>query len=159
MEDEERFPGQVSPVNPAAVRGPSGIWNEETLPIMEWEVPEQRKVIPKSVQHSIRRSAAVIRVSIDIDRKQRSKHRELVAFYEAFDMEGWIFVREIRDVRGSKWEFVQIVDEGEGGPWPLMFVLGHDERGSLNLVSLHRRNRRWMRKLLEGELDFVMRRK
>jgi hypothetical protein len=38
--------GKISPFNPDAIRGPNGIWNETTLPVVEWESPENRVVVP-----------------------------------------------------------------------------------------------------------------
>lgn len=51
-EDDDTL-GAASPVNPAAVRGPSGIWNEESLPVTEWEAAEHRVVLPQSLQKAL----------------------------------------------------------------------------------------------------------
>ena len=41
------------PLNPNARRGPNGIWNEESLPVMDWEFPEKRLVLPESLQRAL----------------------------------------------------------------------------------------------------------
>ncbi len=38
--------GEVSRHNRDAMRGEHGIWNEDSLPVTEWEIPEQRVVVP-----------------------------------------------------------------------------------------------------------------
>jgi hypothetical protein len=150
-------PGEVSPNNPGAVRGPHGIWNEVELPILLWEVASQRKVIPVSVQMTVSHWSPVVRVSIDVDEKIRTKHSDVLTLYEGFDLESWSYVREIEEIDGHRWEFVQIMGDITATPWPLMTVIGRDGQGSLNLISLHRRNRRWMKKLVRGSLGFERR--
>jgi hypothetical protein len=45
----EPIRGVTGPHNPAAVRGPHGIWNEETIPVTEWEAPPYPVVLPTSL--------------------------------------------------------------------------------------------------------------
>lgn len=41
------------PLNPGVRRGTNGIWNEDTLPVMDWEIPEKRVVLPESLQRAL----------------------------------------------------------------------------------------------------------
>ena len=45
--------GEISSFNREAIRGPNGIWNELLLPVMEWEAPEHRVVLPESLVTSL----------------------------------------------------------------------------------------------------------
>ncbi|HWV23377.1 MAG TPA: hypothetical protein VNZ58_04235 [Thermomicrobiales bacterium] len=47
--------------NPDAVRGPSGIWNENILPVVEWEAAEHRVVLPSDLQHALGIATPVLR--------------------------------------------------------------------------------------------------
>lgn len=44
---------ETSPYNPFAVRGPRGIWNEDSLPVTPWEDPDQRVVVPSALRRSL----------------------------------------------------------------------------------------------------------
>ncbi len=46
--------GDINPHNHAAIRGPSGFWNEHLLPIMAWEDPAQRVVLPATLVASLK---------------------------------------------------------------------------------------------------------
>lgn len=46
-------PGEISLYNTAAIRGEHGIWNEDSLPVTEWEAAEHRVVVPASLQASL----------------------------------------------------------------------------------------------------------
>lgn len=43
----------MSRFNPDAVRGVDGIWNQDTLPITDWEAADQRVVLPVQLQRSV----------------------------------------------------------------------------------------------------------
>ncbi len=56
MDDDPPEPSdglETHPLNPDAVRRPSGSWNEDSLPITEWENPAHRVVLPASLQVSL----------------------------------------------------------------------------------------------------------
>lgn len=56
-----RLAGEVSRFNPDAIRGPHGIWNEDTLPVLEWEAAEYRIVLPADLQRGIGLSRPILR--------------------------------------------------------------------------------------------------
>lgn len=45
--------GDINPHNRDAIRGPNGFWNEHLLPIMAWEDPAQRVVLPATLVASL----------------------------------------------------------------------------------------------------------
>lgn len=154
-------PGEESPHNPAAIRGPNGIWHEELLPVTDWEVPERRVVIPDDLQMVIGLPVPVLRVSRNIHEKQMTKHVDSRAYYERLSdiLVGWSCWRQKVDQRGvplDEWEIVQFIREGSE-EWPLLTALGLDTSGSWNLITNHRKNDRFQRKLRDGGTDFLMR--
>lgn len=54
---------EVSAVNPAARRRPGGIWNEDLLPVLDWEAPMHRVVIPTATRELLGISEDVLRWS------------------------------------------------------------------------------------------------
>lgn len=53
----------ASPHNPLAAMSSNGIWNEASIPVTEWEVPEHRVVIPQDLQRALRLDVPVARWS------------------------------------------------------------------------------------------------
>jgi len=158
MGEGEGCPGEVSPVNSAAVRGPNGIWNEETLPVMEWEVVESRVVIPVDLQRSFKfESPAVLRISdkklrrMNIDRPQ-DQHvlRELSHYLEA-----WRFHGEEVHRPGNQ----RILIQDESGRWYAVSI-GPDRNGSHNVITLiGGSDRDYFQNRLNGMRDVVEREK
>lgn len=112
-------------------------------PMVDWEIVAQRKRLPADLQELIGAPGGVIRVSAGIDNKERYKHSDTAELYRDLDkvLESWEFMRHVPEER--KWEIVQFITDAKGGdPWPLLTVIGLDQAGSYNLVSMHRRNRR-----------------
>lgn len=160
MRDDEPMQSmeiEISPVNPQAHRVPGGIWNEDELPVLPWEAAQHRKVLPPAMQRWIGTDAPVVRVSIDVVRKQYDKHSDVRVWFDKFEIDAWTYARMVVADRSRKWEFVHLIVDESGEPWPLMIVLGEDSSASINLVSMHRKNRRWMRKLALGHLGFSQR--
>jgi hypothetical protein len=50
---DNRRLGDTHPLNPAARLGPNGIWNEDVLPVFEWESPEHRVVLPATLEEAL----------------------------------------------------------------------------------------------------------
>jgi hypothetical protein len=75
---------------------------------------EYRQVLPPSVQRWIGTGVPVVRVSIDIVRKQYGKHADVRSWFEEFDLDSWEFARVVIGDRGRKWEFVQLVEDAPG---------------------------------------------
>lgn len=160
MPDDEllrSLKSEISSVNPRAHRVPGGFWNEDELPVLPWEAAEHRKVLPPSIQRWTGATFPVVRVSLDVVRKQYEKHSDVRGWFDRFEIDEWAHARLVADERNRKWEFVQLIHGESGEAWPLMTVMGEDSSGSFNLISMHRKNRRWMRKLVMGYLGFEQR--
>ena len=86
---------ETSLVNAQAVRGSSGIWNEETLPVTEWEIPEHRVVLSQDLQRSLNLETPVLRMS-EVkyrrihDSRPQDRHilRELSRYLSNWDCHG-----------------------------------------------------------------------
>jgi hypothetical protein len=154
-------PGDVHPHNPAAIRGPNRIWNEDALPITDWEVPEYRVVVPADLQSIIRLPVPVLRVSRNIHVKQITKHADTRVYYEQLSqiLARWTHWRQKVNQSGAvvdEWEIVQFIREDED-VWPLLTAIGPDKSGSWNLITNHRKNDRFHRRILAGKAGFQRR--
>lgn len=155
---ESGRPGELHPHNPAVVLGNHGIWNEDSLPLTDWEVPERRVVIPSSLQASIGLPVPILRVSRNIDNKQLNKHADVREHHERLSerLVTWSHWRQKavdQDNPNDEWEVVIVIYE-EDRVWPLLVAFGTDKSGSLNLITSHRKNDRFLRRLRGGETDF-----
>jgi hypothetical protein len=150
--------GLAHPSNPAAVQGVGGVWGEAILPVTEWEIAHRRVVVPADLQLLIGLPVPVLRVSRNVHAKQLTKHADTLAYYERLSeiLGEWSFYRQKIDRDGEpvpEWEVIQIVSEGKD-EWPLLTALGIDASGSWNLITNHRKNGRFYRRLLEGQTSF-----
>lgn len=130
-----RLAGAVSSLNPDAVRGPNGIWNEESLPVLEWEAAVYRVVVPAQLQQSlVLRVPPVLRWStkkyLDVMAKHHIKP-EVVADLSRF-LDGWAFHgEETGSYRGNQ----RVLFQDDGGRWYALSI-GADRSGSYNAVTL-----------------------
>ena len=147
----------VHPLNPDARRGPSGIWNDTTLPITDWEVPDQRKVLPREIQLFVGSPHPVILVPVEIHLKQLTKHAVSRPMYDDFahQISQWRH-RGFKDFGNGdvRWSFVMRTTTPSGGSSPYMFVIARRGDGSFTLVSGHYRTESYIRRLVrEGALE------
>jgi hypothetical protein len=75
---DPRF-GEVSRFNANAIRGPNGIWNEETLPVLEWEAAEYRIVLPLDLQMGLELEQPTLRWEADKRLRAYTKHPTLAS--------------------------------------------------------------------------------
>jgi hypothetical protein len=124
-----------------------------TTAVLEWELAERRIILPSDLQFFLGAPTSIIRVRREIDHKQRVKHADTLWCYEHLSalLLHWEYVRFVHV--HMKWEIAQWVTDPAGAHWPLLTVIGKDRTGSYNLVSSHRKNERWGRKLQDGLLD------
>lgn len=122
---------------------------DDDVPIVEWEIPALRKVIPPDLQAIIGVASPVVRVSGSIDQKQRRKHSDDLDHYEQLtsELRQWEFVRkqppeEAAGSREPRWQVVLYFDEREQRI-PLLTILELRPDGVLYLRSLHRRQPQW----------------
>lgn len=123
----------------------------DDLPLVDWEVPAQRKRMPEDIRLVTGAIASIVRVDQDTYAKQRRKHRDTLAEYEGLSqiLQRWEYVRkqlhsESRAGTDERWQFVQFIQrEDDETPWPLLTVLERLRDGSLKLVTTHRRQEAW----------------
>jgi hypothetical protein len=127
-------PGEISPYNPNAVRGPNGMWNEETLPVMEWEAAEHRVVVPLHLQVALGLEVAVLRwasvkyLKVVRDHHQRIEQEQRDQIERCLDSWEWAGPQpEKADVWRVFYQYA--------GRWGLM-VVGRDRNGSVNVVTM-----------------------
>jgi hypothetical protein len=141
------YPGEISALNPGAIRGPHGIWNEETLPVLEWESPLHRVVIPYALQLALNLEVPVLRWS---SFKRDRIIREHAADTEVIETINR-YLPNVRiagpDPRPNRREFLAFFEANER--W-YRAVFGIDRSGSVNIVSVYGTNkppeiRRWVR--------------
>ena len=128
----------------------------DELPVVTWELAEQRKRIPEDLQQAIGAPTLFLRVSQPLDDKQRTKHQRIVAVYDslAIVLADWMWLRVVEQtVEGAKWEVILFtVDPGTQRRVPMTLVIGRDSSGSFNFVSLHRIDESRVRRLLREGL-------
>jgi hypothetical protein len=121
------------------------------LPVLDWEIAEQRKIIPGDLQRIIGASTRILRVPADVHEKETTgKHRLLVNMYYELsrilvNWEYWCSYPE-----QNKWRIMQIVEDESGKCFPLLTVIGKDRNESHNLISMHRRDDSYFKRLLDS---------
>lgn len=148
---------EVSPVNPSAVRGPNGIWNEESLPVLAWEVAEYRVVLPQDVQAYIGLDSPVVRVPIEVHEKLTFKHAAAQHVYDELSMHLLFWTqrgRVIGEGGDARWRFVVSVATSSGKTSPYVIVFARRRDATYTLVTAHYRNESYVRRLIaEGALE------
>lgn len=149
--------GDLHPLNPGARKGPNGIWNEKTVPVVEWEVPGHRKILPLEIQAFVASPHPVIRVPIEIHEKELTKHAASRHMYDDFERQisRWTH-RGVKDFGNGdiRWRFAVRTMTPSGTASPYVFVIARRSDGSFTLVSGHYRTESYIRRLVrEGELE------
>ena len=150
-------PGEISPYNARAVAGPHGIWNEETLPVTEWEAPECRVVIPGHLQMSLHlKVPAVLRWADAKYREVEARHARDMAIINDLTryLDGWQLHGLETGAKAGK-ELVLFADEQ--GRWYSVSI-GVDRNGSYNIVTAFGSSQRaFMRRCLRDLVEVVKR--
>lgn len=126
---------EISPINPRAHRIPGGIWNEDTLPILDWEAPQHRVVISEDLQH-------VCGVDVPVFRWAKSKYQRVLERHSQP-----IELRVIQNLSEhmAGWRFAGL-EPGKADIWRVFFqveyrwcvaVLGRDRNESHNVITIH----------------------
>lgn len=133
--------------------------DDSDLPIVDWEIASERRIVPDDIMAIMGASSSIVRVDLDTSRKQVRKHRGSIDQWLAFDIviQDWEWWRkqqgdEARDSAYERWQFIQrIVDEDTLDGWPLLTVLEKQPDGSIKLITSHRRRASfWVRVETEG---------
>lgn len=119
------------PLNPQVVRGPNGIWDEDTLPVLGWEAPQHRVVLTPELEAALGLEQPVLRWPQRKRELVLARHPRDHSVIESLDvyLAGWKFAgREAGKI--SVW---RALFESEGRWYSITF--GYDQTGSLNLVT------------------------
>ncbi len=135
------------PCDPGVTRKPDGIWGEEELPVSDWEVPEERRIVPRDIVEIMGARSPIARVDVGTVNKQARKHRGSIQQWIAFDdmIRDWQKHRkqdpeESRPTSLLRWQFVQlIVDDETPDGWPLLTVLELQTDDTIKIITSHRR--------------------
>jgi hypothetical protein len=130
---ERGQPGEVHPHNPGAIRGPDGIWCEDTIPVTSWEAAGHRVVLPLSVQRATGIPVPVLRWSAIKRLRVISTRPVLLDRIERLDelLVEWIVVG---------------LEPKAGGAWNLVFedsghlntvIFGPDMNESWNVITIY----------------------
>jgi hypothetical protein len=126
---------EISSHNPRAHRTPGGIWNEDELPVLEWEAAEHRVVLPESLQRALGIDTPVLRwarekrdrVAQSHGQPNERRQAENLGFYLSM----WTHAGPDRS-RSATWHvFFEEDDRGT------QVILGRDGNGSVNVVTLY----------------------
>lgn len=126
---------EISPINSRAHRVPGGIWNEDELPVLEWEMPEHRVVLPEELRHLCGFDVPVLRWARSKYQRVLERHIQPVEQQVLRDLSehlgGWIRAG-LEPGKTDVWRvFFQVEDR-----W-CVAVLGRDRNGSHNVVTMH----------------------
>jgi len=126
---------EVSPYNSQARRRSGGIWNEDTLPVMEWEDAQHRVVLPEDLQIALGIDTPVLRWARNKHTLVLSTHGQANERRQAerieFYLSSWDYAGPDPN-RPASWH-VFFEDEGRR----TLVVFGRDANGSMNMVTLY----------------------
>lgn len=125
---------ETSDVNPAARRVPNGIWNEEEMPVLDWEAAAFRVVLPADLQRILGWPTPVLRWSaVKLEAIAVRHHRDMrVAAELNVYLRNWMWVGEEPHPHEGQY---RILFHGENRRWYALTV-GRDRRGSYNVVTV-----------------------
>lgn len=127
------------------------------MPVLPWENPAQRKVLPMPVQQYIGCTDPVIRVPKEIHAKEIGKHASSLYMYinlEQF-LDAWTH-RGFKNYGSGdeRWRFVTSTATSSGSTSPYIIVIAKRGDGTYVLVSGHYRTESYIRRLVgHGELE------
>lgn len=142
------------PLNPMAIRGQNGFWNEDTLPVMEWESAEYRVVLPLALQESMGIAQPVLRWSAEKRAAVLSRHARDVHIVQDISgyLGGWRFYGT-----ESKSGYRRILFQDERGRWYAASI--GELQGSYNMITVFgSRSPEFLRNRLKRLEDVVERR-
>ncbi len=144
------------PLNPNARRGPNGIWNEDTLPIMEWEIPHERVVLPVDRQEALGLPAPVLRWKAEKLAKVKRKHAETANLTMSVTdlLTEWEFAGP-QPSKHNTWNVFIPVERSY-----MIAVLAVRYRDSYNIVSIYSPRIDWLSaRMVEGKDLWIWRKK
>jgi hypothetical protein len=130
------------PLNPGTVRRQGGYWNEDSLPVMDWESPGHRVVVPEHLQQHLESTGPVLRWS-DVKRRMTVAKRPNdadVANNLSRYLDLWQYVGVEREpVQATRpnnpaKRFRELLQD-QSGRWYAISI-GIDTNGSSNVITL-----------------------
>lgn len=126
---------ETSPYNRRVHRVAEGVWNDDELPVLEWEAAEHRVVLPEDLQR-------VLGIDVPVLRWARAKRGRVVQTHDqpnerrraerlSFCLSTWIHAGRDRS-KPATWH-VFFEEAGRGTP----VILGRDANGSVNVITLY----------------------
>lgn len=106
----------------------------QALPVLDWEVADQRKRIPDDLRLIIGAPTPILRVPKGVYRKIVQKHGPDLAYFERLNeiLAGWDYI-DHSESEPYKWEVYAPV-----GEYHVFVTIGRDQEGSYNLVTMFR---------------------
>lgn len=146
---------EISPYNPRAHRLPGGIWNEDELPVLEWEAAEHRVVLPEDLQRVLKIETPVLRWARSRRERVTEMHGQPMEQRQAgnlsFYLSTWTHAGP-DSTRAATWHV--FFEEGGRGT---QVVLGRDANGSMNVITLYSPSRPNALKLRIARGNYVRR--
>jgi hypothetical protein len=125
----------VSPFNPVAHREAGGVWNENDLPILEWEIPEERVVLTAELQILLGLETPVLRWRRSKYEQVMVEHAQPIEHGVRRHLSAWLSRWERAGAEPGKPETWRVFLRA-GGRW-VVVVIRRDREGSLNLITVH----------------------
>ena len=107
---------EESPYNPAARREAGGVWNENEIPVTEWELPERRVVLPSDLQFALGIRVPVLRWDREKYETVASQHRRDLHVIESLSayLARWEYLgEEVEEYAGN----YRVLFRDEPGRW------------------------------------------
>jgi hypothetical protein len=124
--------------------------DDDELSERPWEIVHQRKRIPVNLRQHLGLQTGILRVSRQVDTKIRAQHASEVDQYETLDELLPQWVHALPDPSSSDtWQIYIPLDAKH---WPAV-VVGKEQSGSFNLISVFRIRDRNVRNRLERALE------
>lgn len=140
----------LHPLNVAVIRGMDGYWGSDSLPVTDWEAPEQRVVIPENLHESLNlRVQPVLRWDVEKYAIVIKQHSRDVPMHILGDLSGYLAKWRYHGTEIARPQNQRILFQDEDGRWyaasigPLL--------GSDNFISITGSSRdRFLRNRLSG---------
>jgi hypothetical protein len=129
---------ETSPYNRRAHRVRGGIWNEDELPVLEWEAAEFRVVVRQSLQQALGLDTPVLRWSRAKRERVLREHAYLAPLIESptIELARWVYAgSDLR--RSSEGAIAPFLAFSQHGAMWIKMVFGMSRAGSMNSISLY----------------------
>lgn len=123
---------EVHPFNRHVRRGMSRVWNEDVIPVLEWESAEQRVVLPQELQERCSIPAPVLRFSTAKRNKMLAERPRFARHVE--ELESYFATYQLAGAMPAPSNDVAVLFKEETRSY--VIVIGPDRNGSWNVASV-----------------------